>query len=126
MWHGREVRGHALVENAIDHGTVIGRGRIDKHWHGHGTGTRPPVPGEGAKDMPWPLKVQVHSDATAGIGISKRRGIGKIRHQTTADRWVQEQVRTGADELLKVLGTENPADCFTKDLSKQCMDKKRH
>ena len=56
----------------------------------------------------------MHSDATAAIGIRKRRGLGKIRHLHTADLWVQERTRNGDIELLKVLGTENPADAFTK------------
>ena len=76
-----------------------------------------------AKDMHWPLKVRVHSDATADIGISKRRGLGKIRHLNTADLWVQEKVRNKSVELLKVLGTENPADCFTKYLDRASMEK---
>ena len=73
-------------------------------------------------DMLWPLKVRVHSDATAAIGISKRRGLGKIRHLHTADLWVQERTRNGDVELLKVLGTENPADAFTKYLDKGAME----
>ena len=39
--------------------------------------------------------------------------MGKIRHLDCADLWVQEKVRTGAIELHKILGTENPADAFT-------------
>ena len=76
-----------------------------------------------AADMGWTLHPRVHSDATAAIGISKRRGLGKIRHLHTADLWVQEKVRAGAVTLLKILGTENPADAFTKYLDKSSMEK---
>ena len=76
-----------------------------------------------ANDMRWPLKLRVHSDATAAIGISKRRGLGKIRHLNCCDLWVQERIRNGDLELLKVLGTENPADCFTKYLDRGALDK---
>ena len=60
--------------------------------------------------------VRVHSDATAAIGIARRRGLGKLRHLDVEDLWVQEAIRTGKVELVKVLGTHNPADLFTKYL----------
>ena len=49
--------------------------------------------------------------------------MGKIRHLHTADLWVQEKVRSKAITLLKVLGTENPADAFTKYLDTASMEK---
>lgn len=67
-----------------------------------------------AADMGWALQPRVHSDATAAIGISKRRGLGKIRHLHTCDLWIQEQTKTERVLLEKVLGSENPADIFTK------------
>ena len=76
-----------------------------------------------ARDMHWNLKARVHSDATAAIGITKRRGLGKIRHLHTTDLWVQEKVREGLVSVEKILGTENPADAFTKYLDKLSMDK---
>ena len=76
-----------------------------------------------AADMGWSLKPRVHSDATAAIGISKRRGLGKIRHLHTCDLGVQEQTRTERVLLEKILGTENPADIFTKYLDHATMAK---
>ena len=76
-----------------------------------------------AADMGWELKPRVYSDATAAIGISKRRGLGKVRHLHTCDLWVQEQTRTQRVLLEKVLGTENPADVFTKYLDQHVMAK---
>ena len=66
------------------------------------------------KDLGYVYKLRVHTDATAAIGIARRRGMGKIRHLDTTDLWVQEVVRSGRVELCKVLGAENPADIFTK------------
>jgi hypothetical protein len=74
-------------------------------------------------DMGWQLKPRLHSDATAAIGIAKRRGLGKIRHLHCTDLWVQEKVRNGDIELLKILGIDNPADAFTKYLDRACMEK---
>ena len=76
-----------------------------------------------AQDMNWNLKLHVHSDATAAIGIAKRRGLGKVRHLHTTDLWIQERVRNGDVGLHKVLGTENPADCFTKYLDPASMNR---
>ena len=74
-----------------------------------------------AADMGWTLKPRVHSDATAAIRIAKRRGLGRLRHLHTCDLWIQEQTRSERVLLVKVLGTENPADAFTKYLDQRKM-----
>ena len=66
------------------------------------------------KDLGLSLKLRVHSDATAAIGIARRRGLGKLRHLGCEDLWIQSKVRSKDVELLKVLGAENPADILTK------------
>ena len=76
-----------------------------------------------AADMGWTLKLNVHSDATAALGIAKRRGLGKIRHLHCTDLWVQEHVHKGDLFLHKVLGAENPADIFTKYVDSVLMSK---
>ena len=65
-------------------------------------------------DLGWELEPCLHSDATAAIGIARRRGVGKIRHLDTADLWIQEKIREKALRLEKVLGLDNPGDAFTK------------
>ena len=75
------------------------------------------------RDLGYHYDLRVHTDATAAIGIARRRGMGKIRHLDTADLWVQEKIRTGRVELLKVPGQENPADVFTKYVDKGLMSK---
>ena len=62
------------------------------------------------------LPVRCWTDSSAAIGISKRSGLGKIRHLATHTLWLQEKVRTKAIEVRKVRGDENPADLFTKHL----------
>ena len=61
-----------------------------------------------AADMGWVLKPCVFSDATAAIGISRRRGLGKLRHLHCCDLWVQEQTRSERVVLEMVLGTVKP------------------
>ena len=65
------------------------------------------------------LPVRVWSDSSAALGIAKRTGLGRIRHLDTNTLWLQEKVRTGAIEVRKVKGEENPADLFTKHLPSQ-------
>ena len=74
------------------------------------------------KDLGFEYKVRVHSDATAAIGIARRRGMGKIRHLDCADLWVQEQVRNNKVSIHKVLGSQNPADVLTKYVSRDILD----
>ena len=74
------------------------------------------------KDLGWRVRIRLHSDATAAIGICRRKGIGKIRHLATTDLWIQDKVRSKVIELCKVLGTDNPADVLTKYVSRQTMD----
>ena len=75
------------------------------------------------RDLGYDYQLRVHSDATAAIGIARRRGMGKIRHLDTTDLWVQEVVRSGRVQLVKVLGSENPADVLTKYVDKATMTK---
>ena len=67
-----------------------------------------------ARDLGWDYQIRVHSDASAAIGIARRRGLGKVRHLDVTDLWVQEQVRSKKVELVKVAGDANPADALTK------------
>ena len=66
------------------------------------------------KDLGLGLKLRVHSDATAAIGIAWRRGLGKLRHLDCEDVWIQSKVRSKDVELLKVLGAETSADILTE------------
>ena len=75
------------------------------------------------RDLGWHYKTRVHSDATAAIGIARRRGLGKIRHLDAEDLWVQAKVRDKTIELVKVLGAENSADILIKYVDKGILNK---
>ena len=70
--------------------------------------------------MNWTL--DIFSDATAAIGIARRRGMGRIRHLDVTDLWIQEQFNNEKAQLHKVLGAENPADLLTKCTDKGVLD----
>ena len=50
--------------------------------------------------------------------MSRRLGIGKVRHLDTSLLWIQQKVRSGECPLEKVPGAENPADIFTKNVAR--------
>ena len=62
------------------------------------------------------VKVELHSDATAAIGIAGRQGLGRIRHVAVADLWVQQKLKNGDFQVFKVNGLENISDLMTKTL----------
>jgi hypothetical protein len=68
------------------------------------------------RDFGQDCGLRILVDSSAAIGICKRTGVGKIRHLDTRLLWIQEAVRDGTLEVMKVLGTENPADLMTKHL----------
>ena len=63
----------------------------------------------------------MHSDATAALGIARRRGLGKVRHLDVTDLWIQEKVRAKAVSLHKAEGLKNPADVLTKYVDQASM-----
>ena len=60
------------------------------------------------------VKIEIHSDATAAIGICKRQGLGRVRHLATADLWIQQKIRSRELKLFKLPGKDKPSDLMTK------------
>lgn len=60
-------------------------------------------------DFDHQVTMEMHSDATAAIGICKRQWLGRVRHFATADLWLQQRVKTKELPLFKLLGKDNPA-----------------
>ena len=67
-----------------------------------------------ARDLGMTWQIDIYTDATAAIGIARRRGMGRIHHLDVTDLWIQEKFNSKLAFLQKVLGTENPADVLTK------------
>ena len=66
------------------------------------------------QDMGRKVDIEVHSDATAAIGIVKREGLGRVRHLAVADLWVQQKAKGGAIKYLKLDTKINSSDLMTK------------
>ena len=74
-------------------------------------------------DLGLQLGLRLHGDSTAAIGVCRRRGLGKVRHLAVANLWLQDQVRSGALTVHKVLGQDNPADALTKFVDRVTLEK---
>ena len=75
-----------------------------------------------AGDFGDEVSARVSTDASATLGIVNRTGVGKLRHVRVQYLWLQERVRNKELKVDKVLGIENPADLFTKNLAVEVMD----
>ena len=62
------------------------------------------------------FKLRVSMDATAGMAMAKRQGLGTAKHSCTQYLWVQERIRNQDVEVRKVATTENVADLLTTNL----------
>ena len=76
-----------------------------------------------ARHLGIELSLRIILNATAAIGISRRRGLGKVRHLATADLWMQDRIRKGDFTLEKILGADNPSDMLTKHVSRDLISK---
>ena len=75
------------------------------------------------KDLDMHMKIRLHSDATAAIGIARKKGLRKLRHLDVENLWCQEKIRDKTIEISKILGTDNPADIFTKYVDSATLQK---
>ena len=67
---------------------------------------------------------ECYTDSSAAKAMASRRGSGRIRHIEVRHLWLQDEVARGVVKVLKIKGTENPADVGTKFLSKTDMAEK--
>ena len=72
-------------------------------------------------DLGIESKIVLYTDSSAARGIIHRAGLGKLRHLETGCLWLQAAVKAKRLQVRKVLGTENPADLFTKHLAEKDM-----
>ena len=78
---------------------------------------------EAGKDLGMPFEIKLLTDVAAALGMSRRLGVGKVRHLDTSLLWIQSKVREGEIVVGKVLGTDNPADALTKHIDAASMKK---
>ena len=71
------------------------------------------------KDMDVDINIRVRTDSSAALGVSRRRGLGKLRHIELSQLWLQERVSAGDVQVMKVKGIDNLADALTKHVTQE-------
>ena len=64
------------------------------------------------KDFNIECSITLKSDASAAIATSNRRGLGKVRRIEVGQLWLQDKVRQGDINVVKVDTHENVADAY--------------
>ena len=75
-----------------------------------------------ADDLGINLRVRLHIDAAAAMGILERQGVGCVRHLDIGVLRLQKHQPRRVVELTKVPGMENPADLMTKHLDQKLVN----
>ena len=70
------------------------------------------------QDLNFTVTLKVLSDATAAIGMTRRLGLGRVRHLAVGDLWVQQGLRQNRFALAKYPTNVNGADLMTKGKSR--------
>ena len=76
-----------------------------------------------AKDWGLQPESEVFMDASAGIAMGSRRGLGKAKHVDTQYHWVQDRVAKRYFRLKKVDTGDMLADVLTKPVIEEKMNK---
>merc|ERR1712051_107425 len=70
------------------------------------------------QDLGFAVTLKVLSDAAAAIGMTRRLGLGRVRHLAVGDLWVQQGLRQNKFALAKYPTNLNGADLMTKGKSR--------
>ena len=76
-----------------------------------------------AADLGHKLGAQIWMDASAGIAIGSRRGLGRVKHIDTVFLWCQQMVTDGRVKLGKKNTQEMLADILTKFVPEATMNR---
>ena len=116
--------GESTVKTAAKGQAVIALSTGEAEYYGL-ISTASTALGEQAMMADWGVKLSVNiaMDASAGISIGSRQGLGKVKHIDTCYLWVQEIVDEGRIRLKKVNTQDMLADLMTKPLDGQTATK---
>ena len=59
------------------------------------------------------VNLELKTDASAARGVIMRQGVGKIRHLSTHQLWIQENIKEGDFVITKIPRSENLSDALT-------------
>ena len=69
------------------------------------------------------VTVEAATDSSAAKSYASQRGAGRIRHVEVKQLRLQQAVAAGRFRLVKVAGTDNPADAMTKYQSRSTLQR---
>ena len=67
------------------------------------------------------MEIEIFIDSNAALGVVARKGCGKLRHVRVGQLWIQQLAEDEEVTYRKILG-DNPADLFTKHLTRVRLD----
>ena len=76
-----------------------------------------------AWDLGHDYNCEIGCDAPAAIAAVRRKGVGRMRHVSVADFWVQEQVAKKKMILRKISTEDKRADILTNHVKKDTVMK---
>ena len=68
------------------------------------------------------MEVEIYVDSSAALGVVARKGCGKLRHIRVGQLWIQQLAEDEEITYKKIQGENNPADLFTKHLTRARLD----
>ena len=75
-----------------------------------------------AADWGRTVEGKVMVDSSAALGVVSRKGNGRLRHVRVGQLWIQQMAEDEEVIYRKILGDDNPADLFTKHLTRIRLD----
>ena len=63
------------------------------------------------------VKLNLKTDASAALGIARRKGLGKVRQLDVSQLWIEDKVACGEISVIKVGTGEHISDALTKHIN---------
>ena len=60
------------------------------------------------RDIAYDTKIRLLTVATTGISLVSRRGLGRVRNIDVSDLWIQQHVREGDFDVVKLKNRSIP------------------
>ena len=116
-------RGQHLIRHSSTLQTTVGLSSAEAEYYAMTKGAAYPLGIQSLfRDWCIELNIELFCDSSSAISFVKRRGLGKNRHIATRYLWLQERVAMRHLQVMKVRTDENPADLFTKCLTRRIID----
>ena len=66
------------------------------------------------KELDIATELEAHCDSSSAVALTMRRGLGRLRHLSVKQLWLQQEIREARLKVCRVPSAENVSDLFTK------------